>query len=515
MIILKGSTSIMNFKMHLSRKLLTAMAAYSTKVSLNEVVIASAVRTPIGSFRGSLSSLSATELGAVAVKGAIERAGIPKEEIKEVYMGNVCAAYLGQAPARQAVIFAGMPKSTICTTINKVCSSGMKSIMLAAQGLQTGAQDVMLAGGMESMSNVPFYLKRGETSYGGMQLVDGIVYDGLTDVYNKFHMGNCAENTAKKLGISRQEQDDYAISSYKKSAAAYESKAFVDELIPVSVPQKRGAPPVLFSEDEEYKKVNFEKFNKLSTVFQKENGTVTAGNASTLNDGAAALVLMTAEAAQRLNVKPLARIIGFADGECDPIDFPIAPAVAIPKLLEKTGVNKDDVALWEINEAFSVVAVANQKMLNLDPSKLNVHGGGVSLGHPIGMSGSRIVVHLCHALKKGEKGVAAICNGGGGASSIMIEKLAEAIDGPPVLTFYTKDPCQLCDIVMEELSPYKDKLIIEKIDITKKENVRWLRLYRHDIPVLFLNGKFLCMHRLNHGLLERRLQIIEQEKINN
>ncbi|CAG9562596.1 unnamed protein product [Danaus chrysippus] len=492
MIILKGSTSIMNFKMHLSRKLLTAMAAYSTKVSLNEVVIASAVRTPIGSFRGSLSSLSATELGAVAVKGAIERAGIPKEEIKEVYMGNVCAAYLGQAPARQAVIFAGMPKSTICTTINKVCSSGMKSIMLAAQGLQTGAQDVMLAGGMESMSNVPFYLKRGETSYGGMQLVDGIVYDGLTDVYNKFHMGNCAENTAKKLGISRQEQDDYAISSYKKSAAAYESKAFVDELIPVSVPQKRGAPPVLFSEDEEYKKVNFEKFNKLSTVFQKENGTVTAGNASTLNDGAAALVLMTAEAAQRLNVKPLARIIGFADGECDPIDFPIAPAVAIPKLLEKTGVNKDDVALWEINEAFSVVAVANQKMLNLDPSKLNVHGGGVSLGHPIGMSGSRIVVHLCHALKKGEKGVAAICNGGGGASSIMIEKLAEAIDGPPVLTFYTKDPCQLCDIVMEELSPYKDKLIIEKIDITKKENVR-----------------------LNHGLLERRLQIIEQEKINN
>nr|XP_032516524.1 acetyl-CoA acetyltransferase B, mitochondrial isoform X2 [Danaus plexippus plexippus] len=491
------------------------MAAYSTKVSLNEVVIASAVRTPIGSFRGSLSSLSATELGAVAVKAAIERAGIPKEEIKEVYMGNVCAAYLGQAPARQAVIFGGMPKSTICTTVNKVCSSGMKSIMLAAQGLQTGAQEVMLAGGMESMSNVPFYLKRGETSYGGMQLVDGIVYDGLTDVYNKFHMGNCAENTAKKLGISRQEQDDYAISSYKRSAAAYESKAFVDELIPVSVPQKRGAPPVLFSEDEEYKKVNFEKFNKLSTVFQKENGTVTAGNASTLNDGAAALVLMTAEAAHRLNVKPLARIIGFADGECDPIDFPIAPAVAIPKLLEKTGVNKDDIALWEINEAFSVVAVANQKMLNLDPSKLNVHGGGVSLGHPIGMSGSRIVVHLCHALKKGEKGVAAICNGGGGASSIMIEKLAEAIDGPPVLTFYTKDPCQLCDIVMEELSTYKDKLIIEKIDITKKENVRWLRLYRHDIPVLFLNGKFLCMHRLNHGLLERRLQIIEQENIKN
>nr|ALJ30254.1 putative acetyltransferase ACT7 [Spodoptera litura] len=276
---------------------------------------------------------------------------------------------------------------------------------------------------MESMSNVPYYLKRGETPYGGIQLIDGIVFDGLTDVYNKFHMGNCAENTAKKLNISRQQQDDYAISSYKRSAAAYEAKAFADELVSVPVPQKRGAPPVLFAEDEEYKKINFEKFTKLSTVFQRENGTVTAGNASTLNDGAAAMVLMTAEAAQRLNIKPIARVVGYADGECDPIDFPIAPAVAIPKLLEKTGVKKDDVAMWEINEAFSVVAVANQKLLELDPAKVNIHGGAVSLGHPIGMSGARIVVHLCHALKKGEKGVASICNGGGGASSIMIEKL--------------------------------------------------------------------------------------------
>lgn len=338
-------------------------------------------------------------------------------------MGNVCSANMGQAPARQAVIFGGLPKSTICTTVNKVCSSGMKSIMLAAQGLQTGSQDVMLAGGMESMSNVPFYLKRGDIPYGGSQLVDGIVFDGLTDVYNKFHMGNCAENTAKKLNISRQQQDEYAMSSYKRSAASYAANTFADELVPVPVPQKRGAAPIIFSEDEEYKKVNFDKFTKLSTVFQKENGTVTAGNASTLNDGAAALVLMTAEAAKRLNVKPLARIVGFADGECDPIDFPIAPAVAIPKLLEKTGVNKDDVAMWEINEAFSVVAVANIKLLGLDPAKLNMHGGAVSIGHPIGMSGARIVVHLCHALKKGEKGVASICNGGGGASSIMIEKL--------------------------------------------------------------------------------------------
>ncbi|XP_059057568.1 acetyl-CoA acetyltransferase, mitochondrial isoform X4 [Achroia grisella] len=419
MIFLNG----ISIKMQSANKIFMTMAAYSSKVSLNEVVIASAVRTPIGSFRGSLASLSATELGAIAVKGAIERAGIPNEEIKEVYIGNVCGANLGQAPARQAVIFAGLPKSTICTTVNKVCASGMKSIMLAAQGLQTGDQDVILAGGMESMSNVPFYLKRGETAYGGMQLVDGIVFDGLTDVYNKFHMGNCAENTAKKLDISRQQQDDYALSSYKRSAAAYDVKAFADELVPVPVPQKRGAPPIIFAEDEEYKRVNFDKFTKLATVFQRENGTVTAGNASTLNDGAAALVLMTAQAAQRLNVTPIARVVGFADGECDPIDFPIAPAVAIPKLLKKTGVNKDDVALWEINEAFSVVAVANQKLLDLDPSKINVHGGAVSLGHPIGMSGARIVVHLCHALKKGEKGVASICNGGGGASSIMIEKL--------------------------------------------------------------------------------------------
>ncbi|CAG4935945.1 unnamed protein product [Parnassius apollo] len=492
-------------------KFLKVMAAYSTKICLNEVVIASAVRTPIGSFRGSLASLSASELGAVAVKAAVERAGIPKEEVKEVYIGNVCSANLGQAPARQAVIFAGLPKSTVCTTVNKVCASGMKSIMLAAQGLQTGAQDVILAGGMESMSNVPFYLKRGETTYGGMQLVDGIVFDGLTDVYNKFHMGNCAENTAKKLEISRQQQDDYAISSYKRSAAAYENKAFADELVPVSVPQKRGAPPIEFTEDEEYKRVNFEKFTKLATVFQKENGTVTAGNASTLNDGAAALVLMTAEAAKRLNVTPIARVVGFADGECDPIDFPIAPAVAIPKLLEKTGVKKDDVALWEINEAFSVVAVANQKLLDLDPSKLNVHGGAVSLGHPIGMSGARIVVHLCHALKKGEKGVASICNGGGGASSIMIEKLPEVMQRPPVLTFYTRDPCALCDIVMDELEPFKDRLTIHKVYITEKDNVRWLKLYCHDIPVLFLNGKFLCMHKLDKHLLERRLKIIENE----
>lgn len=396
---------------------------YSSKTNLNDVVIVSAVRTPIGSFLGSLSSLQAPKLGAVAIQAAIERAGIAKDQINEIYMGNVCQGGVGQAPARQATIFAGLPTSTICTTVNKVCASGMKSIMLGAQALQTGHQDVVLAGGMESMSNVPYYLKRGQTPYGGVNLVDGIVGDGLTDVYNKFHMGNCAENTAKKLGINRQQQDEFAISSYKRSAEAYAKNVFKSELVPVNVPQKRGQPDVVFAEDEEYKRVNFEKFGKLATVFQKENGTVTAGNASTLNDGAAALILTTSEQAQRLNLKPLARIVGFQDGACDPIDFPIAPACAVPKLLERTGVSKNDVALWEINEAFSVVVLANQKLLDIDPNKVNVHGGAVSLGHPIGMSGARIVVHLVHALKAGEKGVASICNGGGGASSIMIEKL--------------------------------------------------------------------------------------------
>ncbi|XP_015188541.1 PREDICTED: acetyl-CoA acetyltransferase, mitochondrial isoform X2 [Polistes dominula] len=400
------------------------LRSYSNKVKLNDVVIVSAVRTPVGSFFGSLSNLPATKLGAVAIQGAIERAGITKDQVKEVYMGNVCQAFLGQAPARQATLFADLPKSTICTTVNKVCASGMKSVMLAAQSLQCGHQEIILAGGMESMSNVPFYLKRGEISYGGVRLEDGIVYDGLTDVYNKFHMGNCAESTAKKFKITRQEQDEYAINSYKRSAAAYEKKVFKDELIPVNVPQKKGKPDVIFAEDEEYKRVNFDKFDKLNTVFLKENGTITAGNASTLNDGAAALILTTADVAQKLNLKPLARIVGFQDAATDPIDFPIAPALAIPTLLEKTGLNKNDIALWEINEAFSVVVVANQRLLDIDPSKVNVHGGAVSLGHPIGMSGARIIVHLAHALKSGEKGLASICNGGGGASSIVIEKLS-------------------------------------------------------------------------------------------
>ncbi|XP_076178683.1 acetyl-CoA acetyltransferase 1 isoform X2 [Ptiloglossa arizonensis] len=484
---------------------LLSVRSYSSKVKLNDVVIVSAVRTPIGSFLGGLSNLPAPKLGAVAIQAAIERGGISKEHVTEVYMGNVCQAFLGQAPARQATLFADLPKSTVCTTINKVCASGMKSIMLASETLQCGHQEIVLAGGMESMSNVPFYLARGETKYGGMKLEDGIVFDGLTDVYNKFHMGNCAENTAKKLNITRNEQDAYAINSYKRSATAYVNKVFQDELVPVNVPQKKGKSNI-FNEDEEYKRVDFTKFSNLKTVFQKENGTVTAGNSSTLNDGAAALILTTTNVAQKMNLKPLARIVAFQDAAIDPIDFSIAPSFAISKLLQNAGVNKNDITLWEINEAFSVVVVANQQLLDLDPSKVNVHGGAVSLGHPIGMSGARIVVHLVHALKPGEKGVASICNGGGGASSILIEKLCHPISSPPTLTLYTKYPCPLCDILKNELQThFSGRYQLQEIDITAPENERFLKLYKYEIPVVFLEGQFLCKNRLDSALLERRL----------
>merc|ERR1711910_215939 len=301
--------------------------------------------------------------------------------------------------------------------------SGMKSIMQAAQSLALGHNSVMVAGGMESMSNVPYYMSRGDTPYGGVAMKDGLVADGLTDVYNKFHMGNCGENTAKMLGISREEQDLYGIASYKKAAAGYAEGNIKDELVQVEIKGKRGKPSTFVTEDEEYKKVNFEKFSKLSTVFQKDGGTVTAGNASTLSDGAAATILMTAEAAAELGCKPIARIVGYADGATDPIDFPIAPKFATEKLLKQTGMNVEDVDLWEINEAFSVVVLANMKLHGLDHSKVNIHGGAVSLGHPLGASGTRIVIHLANALSSGQRGVASICNGGGGASALMREKL--------------------------------------------------------------------------------------------
>lgn len=486
----------------------------NTRHKNSDVVIVGAARTPIGSFGGSLSSLPAARLGAIAIQGAIERSGISKDSVQEVFMGNVIQAAVGQAPARQAAIFAGLSKSTVCTTINKVCASGMKSVMLGAQSLLCGHQNVIVAGGMESMSNVPFYMNRGETKYGGVFLSDGIVLDGLTDVYNKIHMGNCAENTAKKVGISRQEQDDYAINSYKRSEAAYASGAISEELIPVSVPQKKGKPDIIFAADEEYKRINYDKFRQLSTVFQKENGTVTAGNASTINDGAAACVLMTADAAAKFNVKPLARIIGFQDAATEPIDFPLAPAFAIPKLLESNNLSVNDIALWEINEAFSVVVIANIKKLNLDSSKVNIHGGAVSLGHPIGMSGARIIVHLVYALKPGQKGVAAICNGGGGSSSILIEKLKtpKPVDArQPKLTLYTKYPCPLCDQLKSELKPFMHRCTIEEVDISQEKNIHWKKLYQYEIPVLFLESTFICKHKLNVNNLQRKLCEIEAE----
>ncbi|XP_052810070.1 acetyl-CoA acetyltransferase, mitochondrial-like [Mya arenaria] len=400
----------------------TQFARNLTQVSgLNDVVIVSAVRTPVGSFLSRLAPLTAPQLGSIAIKNAVERAGIAPDAVQEVYMGNVLQGMEGQAPCRQATLGAGLPIITPTTTVNKVCASGMKSVMMAAQSIMCGHQEVMVAGGMESMSNAPYYMKRGVTPYGKVELLDAIVYDGLTDAYGKFHMGVCGENTAKKMNISREAQDDYAIRSYKLSQAAAEAGAFKDEIVPVQIPTKKG-DPVTVSEDEEYTKANFAKFPQLKAVFQKD-GTITAANASTLNDGAGAIVLMSAKAADRLKVKPLARILGFADAAIDPIDFPTAPAYAIPKVLESAGVKTEDVTMWEINEAFSVVVLANVQMLGLDMDKVNIHGGAVSLGHPIGMSGNRITTHMVHALKPGQKGLAGICNGGGGASAILIEKL--------------------------------------------------------------------------------------------
>ena len=390
---------------------------------MKEVVIVSAVRTPIGSFGGALSSLSATQLGAAAIKGAVEIAGIKPEEVNEVYMGNVLQANLGQAPARQAAIFAGLSQNVPCTTINKVCSSGMKSIMIAAQSIMCGDNDVVIAGGMENMSVVPHYLgnARNGQKLGDMKLIDGLVKDGLTDVYNKVHMGNCAEVCASEMNFSREQQDAFAIESYNRSAAAWEAGKFSDEVVPVEVPQRRGDVLVV-SEDEEYKNVKMEKIPALRPVFQKD-GTVTAANASTLNDGAAALVLMSAEKATKLGLTPLAKVKSYADAAQEPKWFTTAPAKAVPVALDKAGITTADVDFFELNEAFSVVGLANIEKLGLEPNKVNVNGGAVSLGHPLGCSGARIIVTLINVLKQnnGKIGAAGICNGGGGASAMVIE----------------------------------------------------------------------------------------------
>ena len=392
---------------------------------MKEVVIVSAVRTPIGSFGGALSSVSATKLGAAAIQGAIKKAKIENNIIDEVFMGNVLQANLGQAPARQAAIFAGIAENVPCTTINKVCASGMKSIMLAAQTIMCGDNNVVIAGGMENMSSVPHYFQQGRTGQklGDMKLIDGMVKDGLTDVYSRKHMGLCAETCAKEMKFSREEQDTFAIDSYNKSAKSWQEKRFSEEIIPVEVPQRRGNA-IIVSEDEEYKNVKMEKIPNLRPVFDKE-GTITAANASTLNDGASALVLMCAEKAKELNIKPLAKIISYADAAQEPEWFTTAPAKALPIALSKAGISKNDVDYFELNEAFSVVGLANIKMLDISAEKVNVNGGAISLGHPLGNSGSRIIVTLLNVLQQnnGKIGAAGICNGGGGASAIVIEKI--------------------------------------------------------------------------------------------
>jgi acetyl-CoA C-acetyltransferase len=392
---------------------------------IKEVYIVSAVRTPIGSFGGKLSGMTAVELGSVAIKGALSKSGVSPDAVNEVFMGNVISANLGQAPARQASIGAGIGYQVPCTTVNKVCASGMKAVMLAAQSIMLGINDVVVAGGMESMSNVPFYVPKARFGYkyGNAELTDGLVRDGLFEVYYKFPMGNCAENTAKELNISREEQDAYAIQSYKRSAEAWEKGMFKDEIVPVEMVGRKGET-IVIDEDEEFRNVMFDKIPSLKPVFDKA-GTVTAANASTMNDGASALVLVSKEKAEELGLKPLAKIRGFADAATDPLWFTTAPALAIPKALQHAGVSAEEVSYYEINEAFSAVALANQRELQLDNDRLNVFGGAVALGHPLGASGARIITTLNSVLhqKSGEIGVAGICNGGGGASAIVIQKM--------------------------------------------------------------------------------------------
>jgi len=388
------------------------------------VYIAGAQRTPIGSFGGSLSHVSAPELGSVAIRAVLTSSGLSPEEVDEVYMGCVLQAGIGQAPARQAARFAGIPDNVPCTTVNKVCASGLKSVMLAAQTIKLGEADIIIAGGMENMSKVPYYLENARYGYrlGHGQVVDGLVKDGLTDVYHQYHMGNAAELCAKECQISREEQDAYAIESYKRAQKAWENGWFNAEVSPISVPQKKG-DPINVTRDEEYTQVQFEKIPSLRPVFQKD-GTVTAANASTINDGAAALLLVSEEALSQYALKPLAKIMSYADAEQAPEWFTTSPAKALPKAVQKAGLSIQDIDYFEINEAFSVVALANNKILKLDPNKVNIQGGAVSLGHPLGASGARILVTLTHILiRTGARfGATAICNGGGGASAMIIER---------------------------------------------------------------------------------------------
>jgi acetyl-CoA C-acetyltransferase len=391
---------------------------------MKAVYIISAARTPMGSFGGALSTVPATQLGATAIKGALAKAGISAEHVNEVFMGNVLQANLGQAPARQAAIFAGISENVPCTTINKVCASGMKALSLAAQTILAGDNEIVVAGGMENMSMVPhYYNARVATKLGDVKMIDGMVKDGLTDVYNRVHMGVCADKCATEKGFSREEQDNFAIESYNRSAAAWNAGKFNDEIVPVEVPQRKG-DPIIVVEDEEYKNVLMDKIPTLRPVFDP-NGTVTAANASTLNDGASALVLASEEAVAKYGLTPIAKIVGYGDAAHAPEWFTTAPSKAIPVALKKANLSIADIDYWELNEAFSVVGLVNMRELGLDPSKVDVNGGAVALGHPLGSSGSRIIVTLINVLKQngGKYGAAGICNGGGGASAMVIENI--------------------------------------------------------------------------------------------
>jgi acetyl-CoA C-acetyltransferase len=388
------------------------------------VYIVSAVRTPIGAFLGGLSSVPATQLGATAIKGALEKANLDPTLVNEVFMGNVLQAGVGQAPARQAALGAGLPNSVPCTTVNKVCASGMKAIMLGAQSILAGDNHIVVAGGMENMSQTPHYIDgRNGTKFGNITMLDGITKDGLLDVYSKVPMGNCAELCATKYEITREQQDEFAINSYKRAAAAWQAGRFNDEVVGVSVPQRKG-DPIVITEDEEYKNVFLDKIPGLRPAFEKD-GTITAANASTLNDGASALILASEEAVAKYGLKPLAKIVSYADAAQEPEWFTTAPSLAVPKALEKANLSIANIDYWELNQAFSVVGLANMKILGLDPAKVDVNGGAVALGHPLGNSGSRVIVTLLHVLMQNNAklGAAAICNGGGGASAMIIESL--------------------------------------------------------------------------------------------
>jgi acetyl-CoA C-acetyltransferase len=389
-----------------------------------EVFIVAAVRTPMGAFMGGLSSVPATQLGATAIKGALEKSNVDPSLVNEVFMGNVLQAGVGQAPARQAALGAGLPNNVPCTTVNKVCASGMKAIMLGAQTILAGDNEIVVAGGMENMSQVPHYIDgRNGVKFGNITALDGITKDGLLDVYSKVPMGNCAELCAKEHNFSREDQDNFAINSYKRAAAAWEAGRFNDEVVGVSVPQRKG-DPIIVNHDEEYKNVFLDKIPGLHPAFDKE-GTITAANASTLNDGASAVILASKEAVEKYGLKPIAKIVSYADAAHEPEWFTTAPSLAIPKALAKANMTTADVDFWELNEAFSVVGLANTKILGLNPEKVDVNGGAVALGHPLGNSGSRIIVTLIHVLKQnnGKIGGAAICNGGGGASAMIIENI--------------------------------------------------------------------------------------------